>query len=338
MKILHHETNQIHFEKCLQGFKDILSSDDMYKEFDNYFNTNYSHNTKLWAACYRTEVGITTNNYIEAFHSVFKRVYLKGKVNKRMDNCLHALLKYARDRIFKRAKNISKDAYPRNIKDIVTRHQYADQMNTLIDHSGLNQWTITSESQADIVYSVEKVHESCPSSCRMICRECNICPHMFTCECVDHLTALNICKHIHRVNILTADKSVKLPNANAVELGPLEQFVAESEPDIQQESGKEGIHNELCNRLSLLNSLVSNPDFKKDDAKMKSLLEAVNNFIPDFSIPNDSGSLEPANKNQEKQLAFFTKSQKRKSKPRLGNPDNEEAVQFKRALMEDDSD
>ena len=31
---------------------------------------------------------INTNMYVEAFHRVLKYVYMKGKVNKRLDNCL----------------------------------------------------------------------------------------------------------------------------------------------------------------------------------------------------------------------------------------------------------
>lgn len=35
---------------------------------------------------------VNTNMYVEAFHRVLKYVYLKGKVNKRLDKCLGILL------------------------------------------------------------------------------------------------------------------------------------------------------------------------------------------------------------------------------------------------------
>ena len=43
---------------------------------------------------------INTNMYVEAFHRVLKYVYMKGKVNKRLDNGV--LLKLARDKGFDR--------------------------------------------------------------------------------------------------------------------------------------------------------------------------------------------------------------------------------------------
>lgn len=46
--------------------------------------------------------------YAEAFHRVFKRLYLKGKVNKRVDNCFVNLMKYSRDAAFDRLIKMTK--------------------------------------------------------------------------------------------------------------------------------------------------------------------------------------------------------------------------------------
>ena len=35
------------------------------------------------------------------------------------------------------------------------------------------------------------------SSCRLSCINCNVCSHMFRCQCTDYLVKGNICKHIH---------------------------------------------------------------------------------------------------------------------------------------------
>jgi len=45
-------------------------------------------------------MGINTNMFSEAFHRVFKRVYLGGKVGKRIDCCLVNLVKFSRDKAF----------------------------------------------------------------------------------------------------------------------------------------------------------------------------------------------------------------------------------------------
>lgn len=71
----------------------------------------------MWAYCYRAGMGINTNMKVEAFHRVFKYSYLKGKVNKRVDNCLMNLLKYVRDKYFERMIKLTKGkatSYPRS--------------------------------------------------------------------------------------------------------------------------------------------------------------------------------------------------------------------------------
>ena len=52
--------------------------------------------------CYRKKAGINTNMHVESFHRLLKYVYMKGKVNKRVDKCLHLLLKIARDKAYER--------------------------------------------------------------------------------------------------------------------------------------------------------------------------------------------------------------------------------------------
>lgn len=127
------ETDKLEFESLLNGFMELLDSDnDLYSDFNTYFRTNYLKSAKQWAMCYRVGAGINTNNYIEAFHAVFKAHYLFGKKNKRLDTCLHALLKYARDIIFKRARKIVKNAYTLHEKDIDKRHQKPVQMDVSV--------------------------------------------------------------------------------------------------------------------------------------------------------------------------------------------------------------
>lgn len=46
--------------------------------------------------------------FVEAFHKVFQYQYLKGKTNKRLDNCILNLLKYVRDKTFDRLIKLTK--------------------------------------------------------------------------------------------------------------------------------------------------------------------------------------------------------------------------------------
>ena len=80
----------------------------------------------MWASCYRKDAFVNTNMYIvyvEAFHKVLKYIYLKGRVNKRLDKCIFVLLKLARDKGFERLIKIEKGKNTERIKLIRARHQ-----------------------------------------------------------------------------------------------------------------------------------------------------------------------------------------------------------------------
>ena len=55
-------------------------------KFAEYFKAEYVKRPDQWAACYRKGCNINTNMYVESFHRLLKHVYMKGKVNKRVDN------------------------------------------------------------------------------------------------------------------------------------------------------------------------------------------------------------------------------------------------------------
>ena len=54
--------------------------------------------------------------------------------------------------------------------------------------------------------------------CALECTQCNICVHMYSCACCDHLIHGTICKHIHLVAQTTSPTSVQpTPPTLAVE-------------------------------------------------------------------------------------------------------------------------
>ena len=63
-----------------------------------------------WAYCFRLDIGINTNMFSAAFYRVFKRVYLGGKTNKHIDNCLVNLVKFSHDKAFDRGIKLQKQA------------------------------------------------------------------------------------------------------------------------------------------------------------------------------------------------------------------------------------
>ena len=61
-------------------------------------------------------------------------------------------------------------------------------------------WNVTSLDEKN-VYEVQRIHSKCPKnpSCRLSCRECQICIHQYVCNCPDSLILLTLCNHIHLV-------------------------------------------------------------------------------------------------------------------------------------------
>ena len=76
------QTTQFGFEDCLSGLLQRLESNPNTKMFHAYFAKEWVTKKEQWAFCFRLESTMNTNMFSEAFHRVFKRVYLKGLVNK----------------------------------------------------------------------------------------------------------------------------------------------------------------------------------------------------------------------------------------------------------------
>lgn len=91
MKVLQMEINEMTFNESLNEFINRLALDPDLGEFLKYFQSNYVPIVNQWAMCHCIGVGINTNNYIEAFHGVFKMHYLNGKKTK---ECILVFMPY----------------------------------------------------------------------------------------------------------------------------------------------------------------------------------------------------------------------------------------------------
>ena len=87
------QTDESLFQDCLSGLLDQLSQDARGQAFRAYFVKDCVTRKEHWAYCYRKGMGINTNMFVEAFPRVFKRVYLGGRVNKRVNHCLVHLMR-----------------------------------------------------------------------------------------------------------------------------------------------------------------------------------------------------------------------------------------------------
>ena len=166
--------------------------------------------TRFRTCRYRVGMGINTNMVVEAFHRVFKYNYLKGKVNKRVDKCLVNLLKFLPDKYFERLVKLTKGRSCKKLKDINDRHSRRVQMSTdCVVEVESQKWKVKSQD-GKRCYNIIKQRESCTdASCSLRCQRCNICVHIFLCNCPDSLIRSTICKHVHLLQTVLATEQSK---------------------------------------------------------------------------------------------------------------------------------
>ena len=71
----------------------------------------YVWGKQKWAGWYRTKSGINTNMYVESFHKLLKYVYMRGRINKRIDKLLHIQMKVATYKGFERLCKLKKGKF-----------------------------------------------------------------------------------------------------------------------------------------------------------------------------------------------------------------------------------
>ena len=126
-------------------------------------------------------------------------IHMKGRVNKRMDQCVQVLLTLTRDKGFERLVKLEKGKVSGRIKTIQQRHQTSRTLDTkLVTDIGNSTWQVeSSDNTTD--YTVTKELSNCPHQCFLRCSECDICVHLHTRTCMDYLIRSTICKHIHLI-------------------------------------------------------------------------------------------------------------------------------------------
>ena len=111
LRIVLEQTNESLFQDCLSALLESLA---------HGFKKDWVHKKEQWAYCYRVGFGFNTNMFVEAFHSVFKR--LGRKVNKRVDGCLVNLMRFMRDKCFGCVIKFTKGKATYRSKNIVDCH------------------------------------------------------------------------------------------------------------------------------------------------------------------------------------------------------------------------
>ena len=185
--------------------------------------------------------------YVEAFHRVLKHVYMKGKVNKRLDKCIFVLMKLARDKGFERLVKLEKGKNTERIRQIKTRHQRSLKLNfkQIKPSDDDRVWEVTSSDRTN-VYLIALQYAECLHATSLCCPDCNVCVHMYTCTCADSLIGATICKHIHLIARYVSHKPSSIK--------PDDQFLKNGLND-DMDSLRKQVHTALAAHVHLIKNI-----------------------------------------------------------------------------------
>lgn len=190
------------FAQKLTEFMESAMADEKTVQFAEYFNREYVSRPQLWAYCYRLGLHVHHNMHLEALHRVLKHVHMNGRKVRRMDSCIHALMRLLRMKMRDRLQKLHKGKWTRHLHGIRIRHKKGLSMDSrVITEVMPNQSYAVQGRDLTVAYMVEQSdsvpHEN--SICPLQCKQCGICIHTFVCNCVDFGLRNTICKHIHAV-------------------------------------------------------------------------------------------------------------------------------------------
>ncbi len=192
------------------------NADEQTTEFVNYFREAFGYKPQYWGYFFRQSLGLDTNMHVEAFHSILS--YLHGREDKlanlyvclfTMVNCvkrklLDMLTRAIRGKITRRLRTL-RDAHTKYVEFAA-----CNEIRIEVDKDG-EKWRIQwSSEQADelgpVMYVVRRLRSTCPveedaeyGACNWICKECQVCAHLYSCTCPDSAVKNRMCKHIHAV-------------------------------------------------------------------------------------------------------------------------------------------
>lgn len=192
------ETDAGVFSFMMDQFVSSMICDPDTADFVEYFKNNYTNNTQSWAYCHHLNNGLNTNMHIERMHRTIKYIYFNGQKVKRLDKAIFEIQKFVRDRLFNRLIVLNKGKLSTKLKDLRAHHNTSQKLsfNSIVENGAC--WEVASSSPGSFeVYRIEENDNSIECNCKLICDDCNVCIHRYSCTCIDACIKWNMCKHVH---------------------------------------------------------------------------------------------------------------------------------------------
>ena len=207
-----------------------------------------------------------------------------------------------------------------------------------IQESGENKWIVASQTNRQL-YTIEKLIESC--ECQVKCQICQICPHMYSCTCLDATIHATICKHIHLLQMTPAlcdEQLHEMQPPSPVDYAYFENigiFKNKGDSNITTVS-KQRFVNDLRQLQNIVMSCENNNAIiagRKLLSSVFHLIKATNSQSTEVKPELTRKRIYASTKQMDKQLKFFSTKKKRKSEiPVLSKPSLRQTIQCKETL------
>lgn len=321
------------FHEMLQKLIKDLAEDEDTQNFGKYFNEKYVNRPEVWAYCFRQRLGINTNMFLESLHKKIKYHYLDGKVVKRLDLAINALLQLVRDNIFDRLIKLTKNIPSEKVKRINKSHQEGLSIpnSYMCDKTNLC-WNVKSSVDEEHTYEVVKVAET-PDvhCCNFRCEQCKICIHTYTCTCPDNVVRYNICKHIHAVAMGHVSEDYVENASDGHALKKMEILAnIQSLPEMETfQSNKSTFINKLHTLMETYNSSSITKEEEEELHKHADRCLAV------FSKRRPKEAAKSNKRKIQPQSSLFSTKKKRKQNNLVKNPTWRETKFIKKHLLQE---
>ena len=191
------------FELMFKNYLSQLFSDSDCQPFYHYLIEGYGKKPEEWAYCYRKGLRINTNMALETMHRTLKHIYFEGNVVKRLDEAIHLLLKFLKDRQHDWIITETKGKSTKKSSLIFKKHKLAQdsQWNYAINPVDENVYLVHNMMTGTCYEVIIEDCCDCGDTCKLICKKCNCCLERISCTCPDYTTRFEFCKHCHLINM-----------------------------------------------------------------------------------------------------------------------------------------
>lgn len=219
------EKDQWKFQEALSG---LFFENTILEHFQSYFEETYVPKCNSWAYCYRVDAGINVDIVVETFHKVLKYYVFRKKVVNQLIDALNNLTQFLYREQMEKVIDEQVDNIAIRLRMSRNRHSQSLQGKTDSIEKHLNGWIVPSFKSTDGIYELHFVEktEIDDCSCKLVCSDCDICIHSYTCTCSDYLLKKNMCKHIHLI-CAYHNEFIKEEDVEEVEMDVEESIVNE---------------------------------------------------------------------------------------------------------------